>query len=242
MREKARELLRENVSSHWWNISKKKILSELVKQLDISYNSNVLELGIGTGDFLAGLKFKKKIGIDPYLCKVTDKDFSFIQGDAGYLPLKEATIDLLLLIDVMEHIKDDGQLVRNCFNVLRKNGKLIIFVPALQVLWSDLDRMSMHYRRYTANNLQALIASVNVKYKIIKSSYTNFFLFVPILILRLTQRLIKKIFSQYDSSCLKKPPSAINSILKIIFSSERFFLRFLNFPIGVSYVCIIEKI
>jgi ubiquinone/menaquinone biosynthesis C-methylase UbiE len=242
MQEASYALLKENTASHWWNISKDRILSELIASLDIPPKGNILELGVGTGKLLSQLKFVNKFGIDLYVYPEGYNGFSFIRADANRLPVKEGTIDLLLLIDILEHIEDDQGFIENCFKVLNKNGKLLIFVPALPVLWSDLDEKGMHFRRYTAKDINRLLANSNIEHKIIRRSYANLFLLPFIFCVRIIQKGIKRVIKEYDSSSIKAPVRIINSIFKFVFSSERLFLRFLNFPIGVSYLCIIKKV
>lgn len=241
MKEAAHQILRNNVTSHWWNISKERILSELIESLEIPCAGNILELGVGTGNFLSKLKFANKFGIDSYRHQKYYNDFTFIQADINKLPLKESTVDLLLLIDVLEHVEDDAKVIANCLRILKKNGKLFIFAPALQMLWSDLDEIGMHFRRYTIKTIEKLIKNTSVEHKVVKKSYINFLLFPYILIARIMQGTLKKIIKDYDSSSLRQPNKIINGIFKFIFSSEAFFLKFVNFPVGVSCIYIIEK-
>jgi SAM-dependent methyltransferase len=213
-----------------------------VKSLRVALEGNILDLGTGTGYFLSKLNFTHRFGIDNYVYKSSYNNFKFIQADINQLPLKEKSIDLLLLIDVLEHMQDDKRIVKDCLRVLKTNGKLLIFVPALQILWSDLDRIGMHFRRYNAGKFKKLLTEIDIPHRIIKSSYVNFFLFPLIFLIRSTQAVLKKFRKNMLTHDLEQPNKFINNALRLIFSSERFFLRVLNFPIGVSYVCIIERI
>lgn len=62
--------------------------------------------------------------------------------------LSEQSIDTLVLVNVLEHIKDDSAALGAMLRALRRGGNLLIFVPALQFLMSRLDRMLGHFRRY----------------------------------------------------------------------------------------------
>ena len=66
MKDEVYKIIKDNASSHWWAISKDRILQEFVKSLNIPIGGNILELGIGTGDFLSKLEFIHKFGIDSY--------------------------------------------------------------------------------------------------------------------------------------------------------------------------------
>lgn len=241
MKNEAYLALAQNTVQHWWNLSKDKILAEFVNSLNIPKNGRILELGSGTGKFLSALRSMHKYGVDIKVYDNPHNSFTFIQADINQLPIKENSVDAVLLIDLLEHIPDDKSLLKRCLEALRERGKLLIFVPALKILWSDLDEIGMHIRRYTANDFNILLSKTNLKYRVLKSTYINFFLFPYIITVRLLQRLIKKVLKKFDSSAIRMPNRFINNILKFIFSSERFFLKFLNFPIGVSYLCVIEK-
>lgn len=241
MKDEAYKILKENVNYHWWTVSRDRILSEFIKSLEIPCEGNILQLGTGTGNFLSNLGFTDKFGIDIYKYPEPYNYFTFIQADVNELPLKENKIDLLLMVDLLEHIEDDKRLIKDCFRILRKNGKMIIFVPSLQVLWSDWDEINMHFRRYTSGQLEKLIENCSAKYKVLKKSYVNFFLLPSILIIRIIQKMIKRVRSSYNSSAVRPPHMIINSIFRFIFSSEMLFLKYLDFPIGTSYILILEK-
>ena len=60
-----------------------------------------------------------------------------VYGDALYLPLKQSCFDVVLLLDVLEHIKDTEQLIKQIRAVIKPNGILIISVPFLYPLHDE---------------------------------------------------------------------------------------------------------
>ena len=75
--------------------------------------------------------------------------------------------------------------------------------------------------------------------KSIKLSYYNFFLFFPIVI----SIIFFKLFNiQFIDSVEKTPNIIINKLLYYIFNLEKFFLKFVNFPFGVSLILFAKKI
>jgi len=117
----------------------------------------------------------------------------------------------------------------------------VVFAPAFQFLWSDLDRVGMHYRRYTAASFKKLLSKSQYEFNVLKDTYVNFFLFPYIALIRILQKLVKSIHTTYNTASLTKPPALVNHLLKGIFSSEKYLLSHLNFPFGVSYLCILER-
>ena len=64
---------------------------------------------------------------------------------------------------VIEHIKEDNLVVIKALNLLRKNGNLIINVPAFSYLYSKFDKDVGHYRRYSKKDFQKILDSINFK-------------------------------------------------------------------------------
>lgn len=62
--------------------------------------------------------------------------------------LPDASVDTIVLISVLEHVRDDGEAISQFRRVLRPGGRLLLFVPALAMLMSKLDRCHGHFRRY----------------------------------------------------------------------------------------------
>jgi len=83
------------------------------------------------------------------------------------------TFDSIFALNVVEHIENDIQAIENCKKLLKKNGNLIILVPAYQFLYNKFDLELQHYRRYNSSDLKKCFL-VN-GFKIIDSKYFNFF-------------------------------------------------------------------
>jgi SAM-dependent methyltransferase len=64
-----------------------------------------------------------------------------------------APFDAALLVNVLEHVVDDVSMLRNVRTILRPEGRLLIFVPALPWLYGILDKNVGHERRYTLSGL-----------------------------------------------------------------------------------------
>lgn len=58
------------------------------------------------------------------------------------------SFDSILYINVLEHVQDDQGELANAWQALKPGGRLLVFVPALQWLYSDFDRQVGHFRRY----------------------------------------------------------------------------------------------
>jgi SAM-dependent methyltransferase len=69
----------------------------------------------------------------------------------------EKKYDLLVLSEVLEHLENDLDLLRKAMDWLVPGGRAVITVPADPALWSDADRFSNHYRRYTSERLREVL-------------------------------------------------------------------------------------
>lgn len=66
-------------------------------------------------------------------------------------------VDNIVLINVLEHIEDDSGFLRSCREIMNPDGRLVVFVPAFQLLYSRIDQQVGHFRRYSMSVLQELL-------------------------------------------------------------------------------------
>jgi len=79
--------------------------------------------------------------------------------------------DTIFAMNVVEHILDDQQAIKNCHKLLKKEGRLVILVPAYQFLYNRFDKELEHYRRYNQKSLNNLFNSAD--FKIVHEQYFN---------------------------------------------------------------------
>lgn len=92
------------------------------------------------------------------------------------------SMEQLLLLDVLEHIEDDGAFLRMMYRKLAPGGRVLLTVPAFQRLWSSEDDEARHYRRYRLEQLKNV--AQNAGFEVLYSNYFFEFLFLPILLIR----------------------------------------------------------
>ena len=63
----------------------------------------------------------------------------------------------MLYVNVLEHIEDDERELRFAYKTIKPNGRILIFVPALSWLYSELDRKVGHFRRYHKQELKETV-------------------------------------------------------------------------------------
>jgi SAM-dependent methyltransferase len=232
--------------THWWYVARRSIIFDWVNNILASYSDpKVLDVGCGTGynvSMLEKLGYLSLIGVDISFdalgyCRSRNSP-ALICGDSISLPFKEGSFDVILALDLIEHLADDTKALKEYQRLLSVNGKLILFAPAFNFLWGVQDMLGHHQRRYTAKDLSNKINKTGLS--IVKITYANAFLFPLIFAARTFLRFLplKSTFvSENDLS-----PKWINGFLKTVFQTEKWFLKKVNFPIGVSLFCIAEKL
>lgn len=85
--------------------------------------------------------------------------------------------DAVVMINVLEHIEDDYCALKTVNRMLVPGGHLLIFVPAMQLLYGSLDRKFGHYRRYTKESLTAICRKTGCE--IIDIRYFDLFGAIP---------------------------------------------------------------
>jgi len=85
--------------------------------------------------------------------------------------------DTIVYVNVLEHIENDSQELSIVYGSLREGGYVLIFVPALSFLFSNLDRNLGHYRRYRKNNLVTMLERAG--FRVEKAKYFDIIGIIP---------------------------------------------------------------
>lgn len=127
---------------------------------------NVLEVGCGVGTFtrhlLSAPGLTRLLSIDVSAaavahCQETMRHPALELRHADVAEVSGA-FDLIVCMNVLEHIEDDQRALRHMLALLRPGGSLFLLVPAHDVLFSEFDKASGHFRRYTKRRMKALLA------------------------------------------------------------------------------------
>lgn len=230
-------------SKHWWFVSKKEIIVSFLEQyIPLKSDRTILDAGCGAGLMLNNLKkFGKTYAMD-FSEDAVDFSKKVFDGEIkrGWLPdnfpYPNQKFDAIICLDVIEHIDDDLKSLEVLKQHLSDNGIMILTVPALQFLWSKWDDLNHHKRRYDKNQLKDVILKAG--FQIDKISYYNSLLFIPIAIVRIVKNILNNDSDKSDTDLPSKP---VNWLLKNIFLLEKWLLKLISFPIGVSLIAVVRK-
>jgi SAM-dependent methyltransferase len=97
-----------------------------------------------------------------------------------YLAVQDEPFDAVIYLNVLEHIEDDAEELRLAAAAVRPGGALLVFGPALEWLYSELDYRAGHYRRYGVANLRELARAAG--FEIVSLSYFDVLGVLPYLV------------------------------------------------------------
>lgn len=226
--------------THWWFKGRRAIVRKLLQK--IKQKEKLLEIGCSRGMFLQELpKEIQATGIDiskEAIQQCKKQNITNVQlMDGGKTTFAKNTFDVLIASDVLEHIKEDGIALQNWQKILKPGGTLIVFVPACPFLWSKHDEVNHHYRRYTKKQLINQLQKAGLT--VTRSSYWNFLLFFPTLVVRTLQHSIKSKTKTTDN--LQTTNIVFNTLFYLLLIIENTLLKMVNYPIGVSVFAIGKK-
>jgi len=243
MPQKHYENLLELEDKYWWHQGKFYAISEFLRPYIKNNSIRLADVGCGTGGFLnyakRELKLNNIIGLDCSQAALdaikgrgltgwsVDFDKDFFSKDGGY--------DIITVLDVLEHIDDEKNFLKNIHDNLLPDGIIAINVPAFAFLFSSWDKIHGHKRRYSSGQLKNILEENN--FKVLKISYIFSYLF-PVACLRRILRL-----NYTDQNCVfPKVSDWVNKALLRISELETRLAKVIKIPFGSSVLCVARKI
>lgn len=234
--------------AHWWFAGRRDAIRKLIRSLHIQTTADILEIGCSGGPLQQILRaegYTHLTGIDISATAIALAQKRGLPNvsvmDGAQLAFPDNSFDLLLASDVLEHIADEQQAAREWCRVLRPGGRMIVFVPAFQLLWTRHDEVNHHFRRYTEGHLRQVLQQAGLELQ--RTSYWNSTLFFPTAAMRLLRRLVARSRSNTPyTGDLKQLPPWLNSLLSNLLKTENSLLQHVSLPVGVSVFAIARKV
>jgi SAM-dependent methyltransferase len=243
------DVTEENASTSFWITSRNRIFHHLIMQaLRRTGGHSLLEIGCGNGDLLRRLSEEPDVqltGSEIYLkgLKYSQAKLplvDFIQFDASEGVTGER-FDVIAAFDVLEHIEDDRATMANIFEMLSENGRLVLSVPQYMFLWSNLDEIVFHKRRYSRREMIQKLT--NSGFVIERTTSFVFVLFPLMFVSRLLDRKIKP--TANDGHALDRRvrfSRFTNSLFDAVMRIDEFLIRLgLSLPFGGTLVFVAKK-
>lgn len=174
------DILGKGISKHWYYRSKANAATRMLGNVR---DATILDVGAGSGFFsrhlLKHTPAKTAWCVDISYASDTD-DVETGKPIHFRREIGELHADVVLLMDVLEHVEDDVGLLRQYVEKVPSGARFLISVPAFQVLWSDHDVFLEHKRRYTVARIEHVASRAQLR--VVRSSY-YFGLVLPLAIL-----------------------------------------------------------
>ncbi|HET7746753.1 MAG TPA: methyltransferase domain-containing protein, partial [Vicinamibacteria bacterium] len=204
----------------------------------------VLDLGCGPGNLLDlldghGDLFGSDYSADALRFCAERGYRRLFRADFQRLPVRSESVDLVTCIDVLEHLEDDRRALAELTRVLKPSGLLVASVPAFMSLWGDHDRLYGHHRRYRTREVRERAEEAGLVVR--KLSYFEPLFFAPLWLYRRLKGAVVKRGELSERDDFIRLPRPVNAVLTELIAAERFPLRHLSFPFGVTILAVCEK-
>lgn len=233
----------------FWCRSRNRILRGVVERYaDRRRPQQLLEIGCGTGGVAGALSRVPNVhvtGSEIYLsglryARSKLAEVEFIQLDATNIPFRGA-FDIVGAFDVLEHIDADIHVIEEVHHALRPGGLFVVTVPQYPWMWSRLDELVHHKRRYTRDDLRRKLVAAGFRIEFMSSFVTLLFPFM--LASRVLSRSTKAHADEGEqfASEVTLPP-AINRVFDWAMRVDEAALRMrVSLPFGGSLLAVARR-
>jgi SAM-dependent methyltransferase len=234
---KEEKLLGAAAASHWYYKSKASAVDRFLTGR--SYNS-ILDVGSGSGFFARHIL--QRTPAQKGVCVDINYQVDF-EESCNNKPLRfrrelsESDADLVLFMDVLEHVDDDADILCYYAKIVQSGTAFLLTVPAFQFLWSMHDVFLEHRRRYTDRQLEAVAKKAGLR--VLKISYYFGFVFPIAVVQRLGERVVPT-SRRAPKSALKTHHPITNAILAGLCWAELPLIGH-NRVCGLSVFCLAQK-
>ncbi len=221
----------------WWRAREAVVLRELERFRPDRGWRRALDVGCGDGLLLDALgRYAACVeGLEPDRDLVSDARAERIHVrpfDATFRPGQ--TYDLILFLDVLEHLDQVEPAVMHARSLLDPGGVMLVTVPAFQHLWTTHDDLNHHVTRYTRRRLLGVLSD---GFQVLDARY--FFRWVyPA---KIAQRLVEWA-QRPDPAPPEVPPAPVNSALYMLSRIEETLLRRAPLPFGSSLLAVVRRL
>jgi 2-polyprenyl-3-methyl-5-hydroxy-6-metoxy-1,4-benzoquinol methylase len=204
--------------NHWWWRVREEILLQRIRELLVGVPApRILDVGCGAGLFFDALaKFGYVEGIESDCTAIENAGHwrsRITPGELNASFRPSAPFDLILMLDVLEHVPEPESLLRRASEALTPAGRVLITVPAFNWLWTAHDELNHHVRRYTASELRNTIATAGLV-----TRETRYF-FQSLVIPKLATRC-REALTSATPTVPTIPPAAVNQWVQAWFRLE----------------------
>jgi len=155
-----------------------------------------------------------------------------LQSVAESLPFRTGSADVVVSLEVIEHLDDDVAALRELVRVSVPGAAIVVTVPAYPWLFSEHDVRAAHRRRYTRPALHRAVEAAGLE---IERS-TGYYAFLVPLAALLRKTPLRRLFPATDEEVSSVP--VVDTVLRLLAGLERRLLRRVDLPVGLSFAVV----
>lgn len=226
------------------------VLRQIPKFLQPSPNV-ILEIGCSSGFLLKKIRkdFPSEIimGADVvrkslYNLHTQMQDVPLLRFNLLDCPLYDNSVDMIIMLNVLEHIKDDFTALQQVNRILKPSGVVIIEVPAGPNLYDFYDKSLQHFRRYSSISLKALAEKQG--FQVLSQSHLGFFLYPGFWLVKKRNQRLSVLDAEKERSELKVQISAGKNsfLLNALMNFELSLGNYISYPFGIRCLMTCMKV
>lgn len=156
-------------------------------------------------------------------------------------PLPDNCVDVVVMLNVLEHIENDAEALRQVKRILKPDGVAVLEVPAGPQLYDAYDKILMHYRRYTLKQLREL--AIAQGFSIQNQSHLGFLLYPGFaFVKKRNKRLLSESEAMQKQAVEKNIQSTgSNKLLDLLMKTELVLGQLMSYPIGIRCLMTCKK-
>jgi SAM-dependent methyltransferase len=230
--------------SHPIDLASRKDALEQVKQYLPTTDAVILEIGCSSGflirDLVKSFPESLVLGADvvkePLYKLARDlPGVPLIRFDLLRCPLPDQSVDVLVMLNVLEHIEDDVTALKNAFKLLKPGGALVIEVPAGPRLYDSYDAELCHFRRYSVSELKRKLNDAG--FNVCRKSHLGFVLYPAFAAVKLLNKWLpsrRKKTLVRDQAASTSSSALVNLAMKF----ESNYLSTFHLPVGIRALAV----
>jgi 2-polyprenyl-3-methyl-5-hydroxy-6-metoxy-1,4-benzoquinol methylase len=230
---------RDLYERHWWWRAREMVLLKTLREVCPSGRSaRILDVGCGDGLLFDQLGALGEVyGVEPDASLVTEGGPHAARIHVGpfdptYTPAEP--FDVVLMLDVLEHLEDASAALRHVTRLLRSGGRLVVTVPAFMALWTGHDDINQHLTRYTKHSFAALLEDEPLRLD--DWRYFSHWTAAVKWVLHWCERLLRA-----EPTPARVPNPLVNRILYALSRAEETMFGRLRLPFGSSLLAVLTR-
>jgi SAM-dependent methyltransferase len=233
--------------SHPIDLASRKDALAQVKRCMPNANAAIMEIGCSSGflikDLVKSFPMSTVVGVDVVkeplykLAKVLPGT-PLIRFDLLRCPLPEQSIDVIVMLNVLEHIEEDVRALKNAFKLLKPGGSLVIEVPAGPSLYDTYDAELHHFRRYSATELKQKL--IDAGFNVARQSHLGFLLYPAFVAVKLINKWLP---ARRNAKVVRDQAAKTSNsnLLKLMMELEVKHLSKFRLPFGIRALAVAHR-